>query len=88
VAKADDEYYNIISFDGGGIRGLITATVVDYLESYAYTYARETYCIPERNKTKLPMSDLFDLLAGTSTGSLIASSLVMPNSDGTNMYYA
>jgi hypothetical protein len=34
------------------------------------------------------MTDLFDLLAGTSTGSIIASSLVMPNANGTNMYYA
>ena len=34
------------------------------------------------------MSDLFNLIAGTSTGSLIASSLVMPNENGTNKFYA
>lgn len=33
------QYFNILSLDGGGIRGLITAVVVQYMEQYAYTYA-------------------------------------------------
>jgi hypothetical protein len=28
-----DEYFNILSLDGGGIRGLITAQVVEYMEN-------------------------------------------------------
>jgi hypothetical protein len=35
-AQASNETWNILSLDGGGIRGLITATVVDYMEGYAY----------------------------------------------------
>ncbi len=29
---SDTRIWNILSLDGGGIRGLITATVVDYME--------------------------------------------------------
>ena len=42
------DMYNILSLDGGGIRGLITAKVVDYMEQYAYNYSVETYCMDER----------------------------------------
>ncbi len=31
--------WNVLSLDGGGIRGLITAKVVDYMETYSYEYA-------------------------------------------------
>ena len=34
------------------------------------------------------MSDVFDLLAGTSTGSILASSLGFPNEKGGNKFYA
>lgn len=36
------------------------------------------------------MSSLFDMIAGTSTGSLLVSALVMPNLNktSTNAYYA
>ena len=34
-----DEMFNILSLDGGGIRGIITGTVVDYMEGEAYRYA-------------------------------------------------
>lgn len=44
----DEDYWNILSFDGGGIRGLIPSTIVDYMEKYSYNYSRETYCLPER----------------------------------------
>jgi hypothetical protein len=33
AAEVDTEVYNILSLDGGGIRGLITAQVVEYLEN-------------------------------------------------------
>ena len=45
--SAHEGTWNILSLDGGGIRGLITATIADYMESYTYHYAREKYCIPE-----------------------------------------
>lgn len=48
--------YKILSLDGGGIRGLITAIGLRELES----------------KVGKPLNKVFDLVAGTSTGGIIA----------------
>jgi patatin-like phospholipase/acyl hydrolase len=83
--------YNILSFDGGGIRGIIPAVAVDYIENYSYTYANRTYLLQSQYSSnhKLPMSDLFDMVAGTSTGSILSSSLAVYNKDNrTNKYWA
>ena len=94
ATAAEDETWNILSLDGGGIRGLITATVASYIEDYTYTYAREKYCIPERAKPKVSLSELFDMVAGTSTGSLLATTIVFPDKSeepqypGKNLWYA
>jgi uncharacterized protein len=51
----------ILSCDGGGIRGIITAVILERLEQK----------LQETHPNKL-LRDYFDLIAGTSTGSLIA----------------
>lgn len=56
----------VLSIDGGGIRGLIPAIVLAELEQRA----------------QAPASDLFDLVAGTSTGGIIALALTCPDGDG------
>lgn len=56
----------ILSIDGGGIRGIIPALVLDAIEK----------C------TKKPIAELFDLIAGTSTGGILALGLTKPNDDG------
>lgn len=53
----------ILSVDGGGIRGLIPALVLAELERQSGQSAR----------------DLFDLIAGTSTGAIIAAAIARPN---------
>ncbi|RRB02144.1 patatin-like phospholipase family protein [Larkinella rosea] len=55
----------ILSIDGGGIRGIIPAKILCEIEQ----------------KTGKPIAALFDLIAGTSTGGLIALALTMPSSD-------
>jgi len=53
--------YRILSLDGGGIRGLITAVWLDRLEQ----------------KLGSPLKNHFDLIAGTSTGSILACGVAM-----------
>ena len=54
---------NILAIDGGGIRGLIPALVLAEIEQ----------------RTGRPISSLFDLVAGTSTGAIIACALTRPS---------
>ncbi len=58
--------FKVLAVDGGGIRGIIPALVLAEIEA----------------RTKRPISDLFDLVAGTSTGGIIALGLVKPGADG------
>ena len=62
----------ILAIDGGGIRGVIPAMVLAELEKRA----------------GLPICQLFDLIAGTSTGGIIALGLAMSQPDGTPAYTA
>lgn len=61
----------ILSVDGGGIRGLIPAIVLSRLEQL----------IAER-EPGATLASKFDLIAGTSTGGLIALGLATPDADG------
>ena len=56
----------ILSIDGGGIRGLIPALVLAEIEK----------------KTGKPISKCFDLIAGTSTGGILALGLSKPDENG------
>lgn len=62
----------VLSIDGGGIRGIIPALVLDYLES-------------ESSKS---ISELFDLTVGTSSGGIIALGLAQRGADGKAKYTA
>src|SRR6476660_6535249 len=56
----------ILSLDGGGIRGILT---LEYLG------AIETMLRKRTGKNDLRLCDYFDLIGGTSTGSIIAAGL-------------
>lgn len=64
--------FKILSIDGGGIRGIIPCTILKFIE----------------DQTGSPLSDTFDLMAGTSTGGIITLGLTMQDEDGKNAYYA
>jgi patatin-like phospholipase/acyl hydrolase len=66
------ELVKVLSIDGGGIRGLIPATILSELEE----------------QTRTPIAELFDLIAGTSTGGILALGLVKPADDGRPEYSA
>ena len=56
----------VLSIDGGGIRGLIPALVLAEVE----------------RRTRKRTAELFDLVAGTSTGGILACALACPGPDG------
>ena len=55
-------YKTILSLDGGGIRGVITARILQELE----------------RRTGQRIHELFDLIVGTSTGGILAAGLTRP----------
>ncbi len=57
----------ILSIDGGGIRGIIPSVLLSKLKS-----------ILEKQGFNKPFHEIFDLMAGTSTGGLIALALSAP----------
>jgi hypothetical protein len=69
----------ILALDGGGIRGVLT---LEYLE------AIEALLRQRQNDPDLLLSDYFDLIGGTSTGSIIAAGLAcgMPVKDIKKLY--
>ena len=62
----------VLSIDGGGIRGIIPAMILAEIEK----------------RTHKPISELFHLIAGTSTGGILALGLVKPDAHGKPAYSA
>jgi uncharacterized protein len=56
----------ILSIDGGGIRGIIPALILTYIEE----------------RTQKSISELFHMVAGTSTGGILTCALTSPILDG------
>lgn len=54
--------FKILSIDGGGIRGVIPCVILDFFEQ----------------QLSKPLSQVFDLMAGTSTGGIISLGLAKP----------
>ena len=59
----------VLSIDGGGIRGIIPAMVLAKIEE----------------RTGKPISKMFDIVVGTSTGGIIALGLTKPNPNSENI---
>lgn len=72
----------------------MTSAFVEYMEENAYNSAVRDFCIPKRDSEKIAMHELFDFIAGSETGSIIGSTLVIKNNDTStvatqeNMYFA
>ena len=62
----------VLSIDGGGIRGLIPALVLAEIE----------------RRTGRRTAEMFDLIAGTSTGGILACGLTRPGPDGKPLHSA
>ena len=75
--------YNILSLDSAKYKGYMTASVVSFMEQYSYSVARREFCITPRESKRIAMPELFDMIAGSETGAIIATSLVLPNTNAT-----
>jgi len=64
--------FRILSIDGGGIRGIIPGQILVDLEEKLRDAT---------GKTDVCISDYFDLIAGTSTGGILACALLCPGSE-------
>jgi predicted acylesterase/phospholipase RssA len=64
--------YKVLTLDGGGIRGVVPARVLEELE----------------RRLGRPVADVFDMVAGTSTGGIIALGLAKPDANGGPAYSA
>ena len=38
LVVAKNKYLSLVAFDGGGIKGIISATFIDNIEKFAYDY--------------------------------------------------
>ncbi|XP_066336288.1 patatin-like protein 2 isoform X2 [Miscanthus floridulus] len=68
----------VLSIDGGGIRGLIPATIIACLEKK----------LQDLDGPDARIADYFDVIAGTSTGALITSMLAAPDENRRPLFAA
>ncbi|MDD5936844.1 MAG: patatin-like phospholipase family protein [Lachnospiraceae bacterium] len=69
----------ILSIDGGGMRGIVSAVLLQSLEEKLCEYSQNP---------KARIGDYFDLVAGTSTGSILTVLYLYPNERGESKYSA
>ncbi|KAL6654177.1 hypothetical protein ACP70R_007642 [Stipagrostis hirtigluma subsp. patula] len=68
----------VLSIDGGGIRGLIPATIIACLEAK----------LQELDGPDARIADYFDVIAGTSTGALVTAMLAAPDENRRPLFAA
>ena len=80
--------YNILVLEAATYMGLMTSEFINFMEQQAY-YSARSYCnndtnpnyFPHRDSERIAMPEIFDMISGSETGAIIASSLVLPNDD-------
>ncbi|PWZ57309.1 Patatin-like protein 2 [Zea mays] len=68
----------VLSIDGGGIRGIIPATILAFLEAK----------LQELDGPDVRIADYFDVVAGTSTGGLLTAMLTAPDTNERPLFAA
>ncbi|MBT6881558.1 MAG: patatin [Flavobacterium sp.] len=67
---AQQKKVRILSLDGGGIRGIIPATIIQYAEAYL-----------QKKRPGTTIADHFDFIAGTSTGGILTGIYLAPQKE-------
>ncbi|KAJ0965308.1 hypothetical protein J5N97_026446 [Dioscorea zingiberensis] len=68
----------VLSIDGGGIRGIIPATILSFLEAQ----------LQELDGEDARLADYFDVISGTSTGGLVTAMITAPNENKRPLFAA
>ncbi|KAG6504847.1 patatin-like protein 2 [Zingiber officinale] len=68
----------ILCIDGGGVRGLIPAKIIEFLEKQ----------LQDLDGGEARIADYFDVISGTSTGGLIATMLAAPGENNKPLFAA
>ncbi|KAJ4973696.1 hypothetical protein NE237_006870 [Protea cynaroides] len=74
--SSDDGIITILSIDGGGVKGVIPATILVELESM----------LQDLDGDDVRIVDYFDMIGGSSTGAIIGGFLTTPNGNGRPLY--
>jgi len=67
----------VLAIDGGGVRGIIPAVILEYIENKI---------IEITGNPKSRISDFLDFTSGTSTGSIISAMVITPDESGKPAY--
>ena len=67
----------ILSIDGGGIRGIIPAVILEYIEQ---SLQKKT------GNPNVTLADYFDMIAGTSTGGILTCFYLLPPDDENGLH--
>ncbi|XP_057799366.1 patatin-like protein 2 isoform X2 [Salvia miltiorrhiza] len=77
-APINGRLVTILSIDGGGIRGIIPAKILEFLESE----------LQKLDGDDARIADYFDVVAGTSTGGLVTAMLTAPDAENRPLFAA
>jgi hypothetical protein len=70
-----------LSIDGGGIRGIIPAVKLNYIEEGLQRKTGDNYpSLVGTKQSKVVLSDYFDMIAGTSAGGILTCFYLLPES--------
>lgn len=75
---SSDKRIKVLSIDGGGIRGIIPGTILNYIETE----------IQRLKGDDVRLADYFDLIACTSTGGILTCCYLIPDENGKSKYTA
>jgi hypothetical protein len=88
MAVSAKEYYDILAIDSAKYNSIMTANFISYMELEAFMVSKKYQCkdkknnvIADRESKKVAMPEIFNVLAGSETGAVIASTLNVPNQD-------
>ncbi|MHB9147918.1 MAG: patatin-like phospholipase family protein [Candidatus Amoebophilus sp.] len=74
-----DTHRLILSLDGGGIRGLLEAYALNYIEKSLAARILDHFADPNAPAPPIRLGECFDLIAGTSTGGIISLAMRVIN---------